>query len=121
MFRNGLKFLVIFRFIYSFKIKRSDIVELNPDLKEPELMEIISTLNPGGNEEYTKKERYKTLSDIFQLLDGSFTSPDSLRKWFASRTIECLNLMNGNPPRSAYSIETLQILVEKNEILKIVD
>jgi hypothetical protein len=60
-----------------------------------------------------RKERLKTLSEILPRLGVKPRKPDALRKWFNSRFNGLLQLMNGDPPTSAYTGETLQILVEK--------
>lgn len=66
----------------------------------------------------SKKEIFERLSEILEILEGRLTSPDSLRKWFKSRSIEFLDLMNGNPRRSSYSMESIQLLVEIREEMK---
>jgi RNA polymerase sigma factor (sigma-70 family) len=120
MFKDGMRFLLIFRFVNGLKVSRNHFFNLNKKIRESDLDEAVSLLN-GVDEGATKKTRFELLSKVLGMAGGGSTSPDSIRKWYESRGKECLNMMNGNPPRSAYTIETLQILVEKYEILKIVN
>ena len=61
----------------------------------------------------SKKEKYNRLAAILQDLGGKAIPPESLRKWDTSRMETCLELMNGDPPRSGFNQETLAILIEK--------
>jgi len=117
MFWDGIRFILIFRYIFNFKISRFHIINLNDSIDKAEVdkMNIFLNSNDAGG---TKKAKFKMLSDALHVIEGEYTSPDSLRKWFSSRSKECIDLMNGKPPRSAYTIETLQILIEKYELLK---
>jgi DNA-directed RNA polymerase specialized sigma24 family protein len=63
----------------------------------------------------SKKEKFVILSDVLTAFEEKEKSPDALRKWFSSRLGEILSLMNGNPPRSAFTLEILIILIEKSE------
>lgn len=121
MFKDGARFLLIFRFMYSLKIDEKLVLELDSEINEVKLREILKVLNPDVENQITKKAKFKLLSGVLEVIEGSFTSAESLRKWFASRSAECVDMMNGHPPRSAYTIETLNILIEKIEFLKIVD
>ncbi|MFA6127534.1 MAG: sigma-70 family RNA polymerase sigma factor [Bacteroidales bacterium] len=63
-----------------------------------------------------KREKMEALSAVFSRLDRKPRTADAVRKWSASRIDELLVLMNGKPPRSAYTVEILCILLEKSEI-----
>lgn len=62
-----------------------------------------------------KREKMEALSAVFNQLEKKPRTADALRKWTSSRLDEVLVLMNGKPPRSAYTIEILYILLEKSE------
>ncbi len=62
-----------------------------------------------------RKEKLAILSEALARLDTRNRTPDAIRKWFTSRIEEIIRLMNGNPPRSAYTLDTLLILIEKTE------
>ncbi len=65
-----------------------------------------------------KREKMEILSEVFNRLDKKPRTPDAVRKWSSSRMDELLVLMNGKPPRSAYTSEILYILIEKAEYLE---
>jgi RNA polymerase sigma factor (sigma-70 family) len=64
---------------------------------------------------HSRKEKLRELSLALSQLDERNRTPDAIRKWFTSRLDEILELMNGNPPRSAYTLDILLILIEKIE------
>lgn len=86
--------------------------EMDPGL---EIREKLATeLNSGAN--LQKREKMEVLSRVFNRLEKKNRAPDAIRKWYSSRLEELLGLMNGNPPHSAYSAETLHLLIEKSEL-----
>lgn len=62
-----------------------------------------------------KREKMEALSAVFNELERKPRTADALRKWTSSRLDELVVLMNGKPPRSAYTVEILCILLEKSE------
>jgi len=62
-----------------------------------------------------KQEKLEVLSTVFNQIEPKARTADALRKWASSRLDELVDLMNGNPPRSAYTIDILYILLEKTE------
>jgi len=66
--------------------------------------------------ELQKREKMEALSAVFNQLERKPRTADAVRKWASSRLEELVALMNGSPPRSAYTIEILCILLEKTEL-----
>jgi hypothetical protein len=62
-----------------------------------------------------KREKMEALSAVFNRLERRQRTADALRKWTSGRLEELVSLMNGKPPKSAYSVEILLILMEKAE------
>jgi len=60
-----------------------------------------------------EKEVFVCLNQVFNYEKGKTIQPDALRKWVKARTRELIVLLNGDPKRSNYNEETLQILLEK--------
>ena len=75
--------------------------------------QILELLNSAAG--LQKKDKLEILGRVFCMLGEKDRNPEALRKWFKSRLEEVLALMNGRPPRSAYTEETLQILMEKED------
>jgi RNA polymerase sigma factor (sigma-70 family) len=116
LFDDRSRFILMFWYMVNLKISAQLLESLYPDIKIENLEGLEEQLNESG--EKTKKERFENLSEILQVFEGYYTSPDSLRKWYFSRSKDCVDRMNGNPPRSGYNLESIQILIEKQEILK---
>ncbi len=116
LFKDSSRFVIMFRYLMDLKISKEHILNLFPVSDGKVLETTLVLLNPST--ELTKKAKFEQLSLVLTLLEDYYTSPDSLRKWFTSRSIECLKLMNGDPPRSAYTLETLELLLENYESSK---
>ena len=64
-------------------------------------------------EPYPDKNLFAHITPWFNAVEGKRNLPDALRKWVTARLNELINLMNGNPPFSAHTEETIGILAEK--------
>jgi RNA polymerase sigma factor (sigma-70 family) len=70
----------------------------------------------NGTAQLQKQQKMEVLSSVFNQLEQKARTADALRKWASSRLEDLVVLMNGKPPRSAYTIETLYLLIETSEI-----
>lgn len=118
MLKDRARFNIMLRFILDLRISKVDLYSFEY-LDEGEATGLIDELN--GSAGLSKKQIFSKLSEILKILEKRETSPESLRKWFKSRSDEFIRLMNGDPPRSAYSMETIQILIETYDEMKKVD
>ena len=116
LFEDRSRFVLMLRFILKLEITHQHIENLYPEISERVKEETVRSLDYSND--LTKKESYEIISAVLKNLEGQITSADSLRKWYVSRSNDCLSKMNGHPPRSRYTIEEIQILIEKHEILK---
>ncbi len=114
LFKDRVRFIIMFRYMMDLKITGDQVLNLFSYTSKSDLETVIADLNP--DDEMTKKAKFEKLSVILNILEKQNTSAESLRKWFVTRSKECLGLMNGDPPRSAYTLESLQILCEKHEV-----
>jgi RNA polymerase sigma factor (sigma-70 family) len=85
--------------------------DLDPD--EENIIQLAEMVN--GTQQLQKREKMVVLSTVFNRLERKPRTADAVRKWTSSRLDELLVLMNGKPPRSAYTLEILYILMEKAE------
>jgi RNA polymerase sigma factor (sigma-70 family) len=63
-----------------------------------------------------KRDKIEILATLLTPYFPRARTPEAFRKWTSSRLDELLSLMNGRPPKSAYTLEILYILLEKSEI-----
>jgi len=103
-----------FRFMADLPITADQLTgfEIDPGVEGRE--ELAAELNSAVR--IQKKEKMEVLSRVFSRLEKKSRAADAIRKWYSSRVEELVGLMNGNPPHSAYTAETLQILIEKSEM-----
>lgn len=76
-------------------------------------MKLADELN--GTVQLPKREKLVVMSAVFSQLYHKPRTADALRKWTSTRLDDLIVLMNGKPPRSAYTVEILCILIEKLE------
>jgi len=88
--------------------------ELEPDLDTR--IRIAEQVNETA--EMQKKDKMEVLSEVFTHLERKPRTADAIRKWSSSRLEELVDLMNGRPPRSAYTVDILYILIEKAELFE---
>lgn len=116
LFKDRARFVVMLRYMLDLKIAWEHILDLF-SFSNKKVIEVV-LLRLNSSKGMTKKAKFEQLSKELSILEEHYTSPDSLRKWFVTRSKDCLTLMNGNPPRSAYTLESLQFLLEKHESVK---
>ncbi len=95
------------------EVRGDDFIGFEIDPGEAKRAQIAGAVNAAIL--LQKREKMEVLSAAFRFLEHKPRSADALRKWASSRFEELLVLMNGKPPRSAYTVEILFILIEKSE------
>ncbi len=88
--------------------------QTDPGFDVRELM--LTELNAMG--EKKRGDKLNRIGSMLPQLGEKVKSGDNLRKWYGSRLQELLDLMNGQPPKASYTLETIQILMEKSEAQK---
>jgi len=116
MFKKKYRFIIMLRYMLDLNLSLQNLSDWKPECDDKKIANAFAKLNSSHG--ITKKEKYEKLSKVLEIVENNRTSPDSLRKWYTARSSEFISLMNGDPPRSSYSLETLQLLLEKHEILK---
>jgi hypothetical protein len=86
--------------------------DIDPGIEGRE--ELAAELNSATG--IQKREKMEVLSRVLSRLEKKSRAAEAIRKWYTSRMEELVGLMNGNPPHSAFTAETLQILIEKSEM-----
>ncbi len=109
--RNAL--WITLRCFADLEVVAGDFLDFDLDPGEEKRNELATQVNDAN--QLQKREKMDALSSAFNQLERKPRTPDALRKWTSSRLDELLVLMNGKPPRSAYTIEILYILMEKAE------
>lgn len=112
MGHEGQKLNILLKVMFDVQVDIADILSFegySASLKKSG--EMVKELNNGLGKR--KLEKFALLSQVLQKLEGKPIPSDSLRKWYTSRLTECLKLLNGYPPRSAYDVDTLGFLIEK--------
>lgn len=112
MGRHGLILNILLRMLSDLPVSIRDLEEfVRYDNTDHDLNSLLDELNQSLGE--MKKQKFQVASKVISLLGGKSIMPDSLRKWYLTKLNECLKLMNGNPPTSAYDADSLGILMEK--------
>jgi len=96
-----------------FRIPHSiiDFQQYSVKITQEEFNQFENAVNPYI--ETTDLSIYQALVKICNKHEKKENSSDSLRKWISLKINELIEFLNGVPPASNYSEETLQILFEK--------
>ncbi len=112
-YRDEPALWVTFRVLADLDIQREDIARFGNTLIAGREQELAQRLNQSFKK--NKREKLEIVSEVLSELDAKSRSKEAVRKWFENRLEEILTLMNGKPPRSAYTLDILLILIEKAE------
>lgn len=105
------KILLIMKLIYRIKVDLNDF-----KLYHAATLPFVTPAHLDlFNKSTTLKDKdiYRLLLPIMQQAGALINHPDTIRRWFNHKTDEIIIIMNGNPVRSYYTSDTLQILIEK--------
>jgi len=105
------KLWLLMKLVFRIRVTEHELQLINPVAFS--LISHVDFYQLNHNMKLKDKDVYILIFPVFRNLGGSISHPDTLRKWFNQRIREVILLMNGAPARSAYTIDTLQILVEK--------
>lgn len=105
------KLLLLMKLLYRIKVDRNDLEAYRSDAMDYISEEVLHQFNTDPK--LKDKDMYAMIFPLFATGEGKVSHPDTLRKWFNYKSAEVIRLLNGNPPRAAYCIDTLQILVER--------
>lgn len=105
------KVLLCLKLYFRLPLVAQDIRSLYPQCTSGDLEFLLRSF--GG--EYGRMKEYEIheiVTPIMNKYEGKSNSADALRKWTHSRIQEIIRILNGDPPRSSFDKETLQILFE---------
>ncbi len=105
------KLLVCLKLVYRIPIEPKDILAWWPGCPEPDRSAFLNAISEGGKS-LPARERFALLRPIANGADNSHSSADSVRHWTDDRIHVILRLLNGSPPTSSHTPETLGILLE---------
>jgi len=98
------------------ELRASDLEGFSRRPDEDRLKDMLTRLAKLST--MAKSARFNLLAEVAIELGEKERNGEALRKWFNSRVQELISMMNGHPPKSAYSLEIIQILMEKFEVEK---
>ena len=107
---------IAIRCFADFPVSPNDFLGFESDSGSDIRAQMAAQVN--GTLKLQKQDKMEILSDVFNRFEQKKRTTDAVRKWASSRLDELVTLMNGNPPRSAYTIEILYILIEKIELFE---
>jgi len=105
------KLLLSLKIRHRIPLTKEDLTDWFPQLGATDQMDLLTRF--GVNyDRLEDRDIYRALAPVMNKLEGKRNSADALRKWTDSKIQEILRLLNGSPPHSRHSSETLKILVE---------
>jgi len=108
---NTPKLQLMLKLRFRLPVSTADILKWYPGCTRENLDSLLSAF--GGNyESMPDHEVYRSMTPVMNEAEGKLNSSDALRKWTSAKIAEVLELLNGSPPVSTHTEETLKILVE---------
>ncbi len=105
------KLLLCLKLMYRIPINRQDVVKWWPACPERDLTTLVAaTASEAGK--LTDRHVFELLRPMSNKAEMNTSSADSIRRWTDERILTILGLLNGSPPASAHTRETLGILLE---------
>ncbi len=110
--RDFQKLIFCLRVISRLRVNIEDL--LMDEITDEEMREITLHCEALNllDAEAARSEIYQHLSEIFNILEGQNNSQDAIRKWMEYKMDQIVRLLNGDPPQSAFTRETLLLLFE---------
>jgi DNA-directed RNA polymerase specialized sigma24 family protein len=105
------KLLLCLKTMYRIPLVRNDILEWWPGCPEADLTAMIAELR-STNKKLTDKQVFALLQPLVNKAEGNASSADSIRRWTDERITAIITLLNGSPPTSTHTKETLGILLD---------
>jgi hypothetical protein len=99
------------KLIFRIPLKMNDFTEFRNDFQAADYHSYCRHF--GQIHLTTDLDIYEWLTNLVNKYEGKDSSSDAMRKWIKQKLEEIIDLLNGTPQTSNYSVETLQILFEK--------
>ena len=105
------KLMLCLKIYYRIPLVSQEILNWFPHLSLNDRQTLLDRFGVGY-EPMSDSEVYGILSPIMNREENKTNSVDALRKWTDSKIEEIIEVLNGEPKRSAHTKETLKILVD---------
>jgi len=109
--RNAPKILLMLKLRFRLPVSTADILKWYPGCSRENLDAVLGVFG-GDYESMPDHEVYRSMTPVMNEAEGKLNSSDALRKWTSAKIAEVLELLNGTPPVSTHTEETLKILLE---------
>lgn len=109
MFDDEMAKIVLFlKIMYEIRIQEEDILNYTGGGNYDE----INTLLDIQGEKLTEMKKFKIMQQIVNLQESKSISPDAVRMWYSKIISRILNRLNGTLQHSAYTKESLGLLLD---------
>ncbi len=109
--RKQTKVELCLKIFFRLNIDVADFFSYARKAKNMLTKDFIDYLN--SSDEPPLREIFNYVTPWFNAVEGKKNNAEALRRWIKARINEIIDLMNGDPPQSAYTKETIGILAER--------
>jgi DNA-directed RNA polymerase specialized sigma24 family protein len=105
------KLILCLKLRFRMPFNLNDFQSVFTNLSQEDFDSFVHKIKPYKDS--TDSALFAAFTDLLNKYENKSNAPDALRKWIALKINELIELLNGSPPTSHYTEETLQILFEK--------
>ena len=109
---SGPKLIFCLKALWQFPVNWNDLEIAWSTITEKEEIELLLESLNNQEVKMTKSKVYSCLTRILEIAEKRKNCDDAIRKWIKDRIGEVIYLLNGDPPVSYFTEETLRYLFE---------
>jgi DNA-directed RNA polymerase specialized sigma24 family protein len=106
------KLVVCLKIMYRIPLTREDVRTWWPACPEPDVDALVAFAQQMDRT-LTDKQAFALIHPFMMRAEQRTSSHDSIRRWTDERITQIVQLLNGNPPASTHTKETLGLLLEE--------
>lgn len=112
LYRNRNKFILFAKYYFCLPVTENDIRRVFPSIHFHDISRLIS-LSESHHDKEPIEDIFKAIAPFIAKYEGTKVDPDSLRRWTIRTINQVVRQLNGDPPESAHTSETLKELIDE--------
>jgi hypothetical protein len=112
LYRKRNKFILCAKYYYRLPVTENDIRRAFPSIHFNDINTLIA-VSASNSEQMHVEEIFTILAQCVLKYEGTMIDRDSLRRWTVRTINSVIRQLNGDPPESAHTADTLKELIDE--------